>query len=111
MTSQLPEDVNGNPIPTLRLKENGANQISVTATSAKNIAAFDAQTDVIGFYSTQDIFIKIGDSSIAATTSDHFLPANNYFDLTLGPNDSAQNSYLAALSTAGNGILYISEKM
>mgnify|MGYP001281724731 FL=1 len=111
MTSLLPQDTNGNPIPTLRLKDNAAHKISTTATSAKNIAAFSADTDVIGIYGTEDSYIKIGASDVTATDGDHFLPAGTYFDLAIGPNDTAQNAYLAAITAGGNGVIYISEKV
>lgn len=110
MTSLLPQDTNGNPIPTLRLKNGGAHKINTTGASTKNISAFDADTDVIGLYATEDSFINIGTSAITASDSDHFLPAGTYFDLALGPNDTAQNAYLAVITAGGNGTLYISEK-
>lgn len=110
MASQLPEDANGNPIPALRLKNNGAHQINTTTTTARNIAAFSTETDVVSLYATEDTYIKFGDSGVNATNSDHFLPASTYIDLAIGPNDNGQNSYVAALTAATDGILYISEK-
>jgi len=110
MTSLLPQDTNGNPIPTLRLKDSGAHKINTTTVSAKNIAAFNTDTDVIGVYATEDSYIKIGASDISANDGDHFLPAGTYFDLAIGPNDDSQNAYLAAITAGGNGIIYISEK-
>lgn len=56
MASILPEDANGNPIPALRLKDNGAHQISTSAASTRNIAAFNAETDIVGLYATEDSF-------------------------------------------------------
>lgn len=50
------------------------------------------------------------DSNVTATTSDHFLPAGIYYDVAIGPNDANQNAYIAALSAAGDGTLYVSEK-
>ncbi len=110
MTSLLPQDTNGNPIPTLRLKGSGAHKVSTTGISARNLVAFGTETDVIGLYATEDSFINIGNSAVSAADSDHFLPAGTYLDLAIGPNDSAQNAHIAAITAGGNGTLYISEK-
>jgi hypothetical protein len=110
MTSLLPQDTNGNPIPTLRLKDGGAHKININGTSAKNTAPLSLDTDVIGLYATEDSFIKIGTDTVTASDSDHFIPAGTYFDIALGPNETAQNSYIAAITTGVSGTLYISEK-
>ncbi len=111
MASILPEDANGNPIPALSLKTGGAHQVAIdNVTSTRNAAAFDSKTDVISVYSSENCYIKFGDNSVTATTGDHFLPAGLYLDLAIGPNENAQNAYLAILSAEASGTVYISEK-
>lgn len=111
MTSILPEDANGNPIPALRLKANAAHQITTNAASStRNTAPLSADTDIISIYATEACYINIGNNTVEATINSHYVPAGVYIDLALGPNDQSQNAYISALSAGGNGILYISEK-
>ena len=110
MTTLMPQDGDRHPIPALSLLDGGAHSISVSSTSAKNSTAFDAATRVISLYSTVDIYVKLGDSSVTATISDHFFPAGVYYDIAIGGGKRTQNAYLAALRVSSDGTLYISEK-
>ncbi len=110
MTTLLPQDLNDNPIPALRLKNGGAHHITVGASSAKNVAAFDKQTRIISIYSDVPTYIAFGDSSVSATTSDHYFPANTYYDLAIGGDNSAHYTHIAVLQVSQAGNIYISEK-
>ena len=100
----LPLDASGHPIDLLHLMPGTAQQISVTATSARNATAFAATTAAIAVYTTKDCFIRTGGSSVTAANTDHFLPAGFYTTLAL-----KGDTYLAATSNGTNGTLYVSE--
>lgn len=110
MTTFLPQDSENNPIPALRLKDSGAHKVTVTGTSAANSTAFDSDTRIISLYATEDIFVKLGTSGVAATTSDHFFPAGTYYDIAIGGDRVGHYTHIAAISNGTDGILYISEK-
>ena len=110
MATKLPLDTNDNPIPALRLKDSGAHVISTSVVSARNTTAFDADTRVLSVYATQDVYLKFGDSSVTATTSDHFFPAGVYYDVAIGGDGTGHATHLAALRVADDGSVYISEK-
>lgn len=107
----LPLDSNKNPIPALRLKSSGgAHAITVSGTSARNSTAFADTTRVISLYSTTDVYVRLGGAAVTADSSDHFFPANTYYDIAIGGDDTGHATYLAALQVSGGGTLYISEK-
>lgn len=106
----LPTDTNNNPIPVLRPRPGYAQSVAVTATSARNATAFDAITRVIGIYSTVPIFVRLGNSSVTATTSDHYLPADTYMDISIASSSVQSYAYIAAIRSSSDGTLYISEK-
>jgi hypothetical protein len=107
----LPLDSNKNPIPALRLKATGGSHaITVSGSSARNSTAFAATTRVISLYSTVDIYVRLGSSSITAANTDHFFPANTYYDIAVGGDDTGHATYIAALQVSGGGTLYVSEK-
>ncbi len=110
MTTILPQDSNDNPIPALRMKNNGAHQIIIGASSIRNSTAFSAETQIISIYSDTPTYLAFGDSSVSATTSDHFFPAGIYYDVSIGGDKSAHYTHIAALQTTTSGTLYISEK-
>ena len=110
MTTLLPQDSNDNPIPALRLKPGAAHQISVSASSTRNTNAFDENTKIIGLYTDAPAYIAFGDSSVTATSSDHFFPAGVYYDIAVGGENSAHYTHIAALQVNNSGTLYISEK-
>lgn len=112
MTTLLPKDADNNAIPALRVMDGGAHNIAVTATSARNTTAFNDETKVISLYSTSDVFIKFGDNTAVATTSDHFFPAGVYYDIAItgGSGKGPHNAHIAVIRSAEDGTLYISEK-
>lgn len=110
MPTILPLDINGNPIPAIRLKNGGAHAISVTATSARNSTAFDSTTELVSLHATGPVFVKFGDSSVTATTSDHYFPAGIYYDFAIGGDASKQYSHIAVLRADTDCTLYVSEK-
>lgn len=110
MTTLLPQDQNDNPIPALRLKSGGAHKVSAGASSTNNATAFNENTKIIGLYADAPVYIAFGNSSITATTDDHFFPAGIYYDVSIGGDHSAHYSHIAVLQAAGSGTVFISEK-
>jgi hypothetical protein len=110
MTTLLPQDADENIIPAVRLKPNGAQSISVTSSSARNGTAFAADTRIISLYATGPVYVKFGDSSVTATTSDHYFPQGVYYDLSIGGDKVAHYTHVAALRVTSDCTLYISEK-
>ena len=110
MTTIMPTDENNNPIPALRLRDQCAHKITVAATSARNSVAFNAGTRVVSLFATVPVYLRFGGSGVTATTSDHYFPANVYYDVSIGGEEAAQSLYLAALRADTDGMLYISEK-
>lgn len=112
MTTLLPKDADNNTIPAFRLREGGAHSIAFTDTAARNSTAFDSDTKVISLYATMPVYLKLGDSSVTATTSDHYFPAGIYYDVAIagGSAKGPHNAYISALRTTEDGTLYISEK-
>lgn len=110
MTTFLPYDSNFNPIPALRLKQGGAHKITAGAVSARNTTAFAATTRIISLYADVPVYIKFGDSSVTATTSEHFFPAGLYYDIAIGGENAAHYTHVAVLQADTGGNVYISEK-
>lgn len=112
MTTLLPKDADNNAIPALRLRDNGAHQLTVTSAAVRNSAAFDDDTKIISLYATGPVYITLGDDTVTATASDHYFPAGVYYDIAIsgGSGKGAQNLYLSALSAESDCTLYISEK-
>jgi hypothetical protein len=112
MTTLLPKDADNNIIPAMRLLDGGAHSLSVGAASTRNSVAFDNETKIISLYATADMFVKFGDNTVNATTSDHFFPAGIYYDVAIagGSGKGPHNAYIAAIRAAEDGTLYISEK-
>lgn len=100
----LPLDSNGIPIDIFRPKPGGAQQIAFTGTSARQATAFATDRIAVAIYATRDCFIKTGDSTVVATTGDHFIPAGFYTTLAL-----KGHTHLAVISAGTNGTLYVSE--
>lgn len=106
MTTLLPQDANGEPIPAMRLIEGGAHSIAAAATAAKNSTPFKETTKVVSVYATVPIFLKFGDSGDNAATTDHFFPDGVYYDHATGGK-----KHLSVIRSGGtDGTVYISEK-
>lgn len=110
MTTLLPQDSNDNPIPALRLRQNGAHSVVVGVASARNATALDAGTQIVSLYSDTPVYIAFGDATVTASASDHYFPANTYYDLSIGGDHSAHYTHIAVLQVSSAGTLYISEK-
>lgn len=112
MTTLLPKDSDNNAIPALRMRDAAAHSIAVGATSARNTNAFNASTKVISLYATSPVYLKFGDSSVSAGTSDHYFPAGTYYDVAIsgGGGKGVHYTHVAALRVDQDCTLYISEK-
>lgn len=112
MTTLLPKDADNNTIPALRLVDGGAYSLAITATPIRNTTPFDDDTKVIGLYATTPVYIKFGDNGVTATTSDHYFPANTYYDIAIsgGTGKGPHDAYMSVLRVSDDGTLYISEK-
>ncbi len=110
MTTFLPQDSNDNPIPALRLKPSAAHNISSGASSARNATAFNENTRIISIYASAAIYVACGDSSVTASSNDHYFPAGVYYDIAIGGDKSAHYTHIAVLQVSEAGTVYISEK-
>lgn len=112
MTTLLPKDADNNTIPALRMRNNGAHNISTSITSARNSIGFNSETKVVSIYATEPAFITFGDNSVTASVSDHYFPSGVYYDVAIsgGSGKGSQNLYIAAIAAGADGQLYISEK-
>jgi hypothetical protein len=106
----MPTDSDNNPVPVLRLNDNKAHQITSSPTSARNSLAFADSTRVVSLYATQAVFVRFGDSSVTATSADHYFPAGIYYDVSIGGEKTGHASHLAVISAGTNGTVYVSEK-
>ena len=111
MPTILPTDENNNPLPALRLRDGGAQKINVTASSARNAVAFDADTRVVSLYATSGVYVRFGGAAVTATATDHYFPPNIYYDIAIGGEDANHFNYIAALRADTDCVLYISEKI
>ena len=111
MSTQLPTDENGHPIPALRFMPAGAHVLPAGAVSAR-IGPFDGKTRVISLYATGPVFLASGDATVTASASDHFFPAGTYYHASLGGDlqGRGRHTYLAAVRLDSDCALYISEK-
>lgn len=110
MPTILPTDVDNNPIPAVRLKDGGAHSIAVTAASARNTAAFDADTRIVSLFATGPVFLRFGGASVTAAATDHYFPGGVYYDFSIGGERTAQYSHVAVIRADQDCTLYISEK-
>lgn len=106
----LPRDNDNAPIQALRLKPSGAHCIDATETSARNNTAFDTNTRVISVYASGAVYLAFGDSSVTATSSDHYFPSGLYYDFAIGGDKTLHTPYLAVLAEGADCTVYISEK-
>ncbi len=111
MSTKLPLDSNDNPIPALRLRDGGAHVIASSGTTARNSTAFDDGTRVVSVYATQPVYLSFGDSSVEASSSDHYFPAGIYYDVSLGGDGAPHATHLAVLQVSQSGSVYVSEKV
>lgn len=110
MSTFLPQDSNDYPIPALRLKNGGAHAVAFSVSSARNGSAFADTTRIVSLYATAGVFVKFGDASVTATSSDHYFPAGVYYDVSIGGDKTAHYTHVAVLAADGDGTVYVSEK-
>lgn len=111
MPTILPMDSFDNVIPALRLKTGGAHNLAeATGASARNSAAFHGATRVVSLYATGPVYVAFGDSSVSASSSDHYFPADTYYDFAIGGDRVAQASHVAVLAADSACTVYVSEK-
>ncbi|MCB1558179.1 MAG: hypothetical protein KDJ50_04580 [Alphaproteobacteria bacterium] len=79
--------------------------------SARNATAFASDTQIISVYATVPVYIRFGDATVTATTSDHFFPAGFYYDFAIGGDGVAHKTHMAVLRQSTDGTVYISEKI
>ena len=110
--SKQPKDDANVSIPVLSLKPNGGQQIVSSGASARS-TAFAETTRVITVYSTQDVFVEIGDSSVEANQStSHFVPSGVPYDLGLGTDiNQREERFLAVIQVSTGGTVYVSERI
>jgi S-adenosylmethionine:tRNA-ribosyltransferase-isomerase (queuine synthetase) len=104
MATELPKDRYGEGIQAMSPLEGGAQQVALTTASARQTTAFGSDTKVIGVYSTVDVFIELGSSTVTALVTDHFLPGSTYMMLSVKDHD-----HIAGILASGTGTLYVSE--
>ena len=106
----LPVDDDNYPIPAMRPKVGAAHKITVTSTAARNSSTFNADTRVVSVYATGPVFLKFGDNTVTATTSDHYFPSGVYYDFAIGGGKTAQCTNISAIRADTDCVVYISEK-
>lgn len=109
MTS-MPLDNDNNPIPALRLRSGGAHTVTATAASARNTTPFGEATRVVSVYATGPVYLRFGDTSVSAASTDHYFPAGLYYDFAVGGGKVGQMTNLAVLRADTDCTVYISEK-
>ena len=112
MTTLLPKDADNNTIPAMRLRPDGAHAISATTTSARNSAAFPADTKVVSLYATGPVYVKFGPSTVTAANTDHYFPTGIYYDFAISGGDTKgpHNTHVAVLAAGSACTVYVSEK-
>lgn len=106
----LPRDADDRTIPALRLRPGAAQTLAATATSARNATPFNVETRVISVYATVPMFMRLGDSTVTATATDHYLPAETYLDIAIGGGVPDQYTHIAFIRAVSDGTVYVSEK-
>jgi len=106
----LPLDDDNNPIPAMRPKSGAAHKITVTSTAARNSTGFNADTRVISVYATGAVFLKFGDNTVTATSSDHYFPSGVYYDFAIGGGKTGQATHVSVIRESSDCSVYISEK-
>lgn len=111
MPTILPVDSDNNPIPAVRLcSGSGAHAISATATTARNSTAFNAATRIVSLYATGPVYVKFGDATVTATSSDHYFPTGVYYDFSIGGDKVPHYTHIAVLRVTADCAVYVSEK-
>ena len=98
----LPHDKNSKPVQALFPASQVA--VTVTGTTARTAADFDVDTLAVELTPTEDMYIKFGDSTVTATSSDVLIKSGIVYVYAINGNDR-----LAAIRVSTNGTLYVTE--
>ena len=86
MTTLLPVDDNGNPIPALGFDYRGCHSVAVTNVSARNTAPIRAGVRIVSIVATGNCRFEVGGPGITADlATSPFLIEGQYVDLPLLP--------------------------
>ncbi len=98
-------DHDGEPLSLDRVYVRGVTQsVAYTGTSARTANNFTAGCAFVELFATTNAHYKLGGGSVAATTSDIFIPANTRLIVaTMG------QSRIAAIQNATGGSLFVTE--
>ena len=107
--TRAPVDSDKQLIQALGVLAGGAHQIAVGAGSLRNSSAFNADTRVIEIFSDVACYFQTGNSSVTASASDHYLPAERERVYAIGGDKQTQHTHIAVIQAAGAGTLYVSE--
>jgi hypothetical protein len=111
MPTLMPRDDDAQPIPALRLRPGGAQTIAATtAASARTAVAFAVETRIIGLCATGPVFVQTGGADVTAATTDHYLPAGLYYDVSLGDARQGRHTHVAAIAAETGCMVHVSEK-
>lgn len=93
------------PLPTTPACAPAATQIiTVTGTTARSTPSFGSTTVSVELTPTVDMYVKFGDTSVVATTSDVRLNAGIVYTYKIGTNVR-----VAAIRDSSSGSLYVTE--
>lgn len=107
---QLQLDRNGAPIQALGLAYKGARADVTTSGSSQRVGPFLPTTKVISMYAVEDVRVEVGDSTVVATSTSHFIPKGQYILISLTNQDGGVGSHLAVLQSTAAGKFYVSER-
>lgn len=109
LSTQMPRDDDGAPVPVLGFRPGGAFHLPVTATSTR-IGPFSSGTCIVSLVSDGPLHFAVGGPDVTATIADHYLPAGLYLDLSLGGGKRELRTHLAAVRAVENCTLHLSER-
>lgn len=105
MVTKLPTDANNNTIQALTLGD-AAHNLSLTGSSVRTASDFADDTKIIFVHATSAFHMKLGDTGVAATTSDHRFPSGIVIPLN---RDTARRAAFIKASGESDGTVHISE--
>ena len=100
--TKIVEDANGHELQAIT--PGAAHKITIGASSVRNATAFNTNTKLAMIHSDVPFYYKTGDSSVAATDSDHHLPAGAYVGIGVDGH-----THIAVIQDSGAGTLWITE--
>ena len=105
----MPRDASGNYVQVMRPFATGAHEITIAGASDRNSSAFNTSTRVIEIYSDVACRFLLGDVTVTASATDHYLPAHRGRVYSLGGDQQAQYTHIAVIQQSAGGTLWISE--